>query len=549
LYLDLSGLLAWRIDRTWMSTTMPADILAPPLSRWSATRLSTVEIVGWIAGLSAIVFGPLFLFPYPGLQDYPNHLARGFILLHQHDALLQKFYSVQWTTLPNLGWDIWVMVVGQVLPLEYTGKLFVAGSSAAIMAGCFALNRAVASKWTIAPLFAVPLLFNAGFTKGFLNFELGAGCSLLAAAWWVSAGRMHWLRRLVLATMWSTALYLIHLYAWAFYGLFVLGYEVQRMIGRKEPRPLQFLARLARDGLQAAPVPIMLIYAGEISTTPEFAARAFQLPFVRILSVQHLIDVGDPVINCILVVIFALVLGAAIFAWRWLEVRRDFALPIVISVTLFFLLPDQIGETFYVAWRVLFLAILVGIASCVPSEQGEVRLRQIMIGLAVLTLAISAANIWSWRNADLGREAFVELTQDIPEGSALFVTHSGMKPRQLRAVGLYHVGAFAVLTKRALVQSMFAMPGQQPLRFRDQWLQSAPEVSFTFLADAKKEFRNHGLDLASQLLHFDYVVVHGPDFGDDLQALSQRQLTLVRASDDFRLYKVDRKPLTAKAEP
>jgi len=143
-------------------------------------------------------------------------------------------------------------------------------------------------------LFAVPLLFNAGFTKGFLNFELGAGCSLLAAAWWVSAGRMHWLRRLVLATMWSTALYLIHLYAWAFYGLFVLGYEVQRMIGRKEPRPLQFLARLARDGLQAAPVPIMLIYAGEISTTPEFAARAFQLPFVRILSVQHLIDVGDP---------------------------------------------------------------------------------------------------------------------------------------------------------------------------------------------------------------------------------------------------------------
>lgn len=528
---------------------MSAEVVEPYLSRPSATHRFNALVAAWTAVLLAIALGPLLLFPYPGLQDYPNHLARAFILLKPHDPVLQKLYNVQWTTLPNLGWDIWATIVGRFLPLEWTGKLFIAVSNVAIMAGCFALNRAVASKLTIAPLLAVPLLFNAGFARGFLSFELGVGCALLAAAWWVSAGKMHWVRRLAFATMWSTALYTIHLYAWAFYGLFIFGYELQRMIERKEPHPALFLARLARDGLQAVPIPIMLIYAGESATMPEFSVRAFQFPFVRIFQIQHLIDVGDPIINCILFVIFALVFGAAIIAFRWFEVRRDFTLPIVISAALFFLLPDQIAGTFYVAWKVLFLAILVGIASCVPTEQGEVRLRQIMVGLVVLTLAISAATAWSWRNSELGREAFVELTQDIPEGSTLFVTHSGMKPRQLRSIGLYHVGAFAVLTKHALVQSMFTMPGQQPLRFRDQWLQSAPEVSFTFLADAKKEFRKYGLDLASQLLHFDYVVVHGPDYGDDLQALSQRQLTLVKRFDDFRLYRVDRKPLTAEATP
>src|SRR6202007_1511388 len=160
--------------------------------------------------------------------------------------------------------------------------------------GCFALNRAVAGRFTIAPLLAVPFLFNAGFTRGFLSFELGTGCALLAAAWWVWAGKMHWVRRLAFASMWSTALYMIHLYAWAFYGLFIFGYELQRMIERKEPRPALFLARLARDGLQAAPVPILLIYASRVSVAPELTVRAFQPPFIRILQIQHLIDVGDP---------------------------------------------------------------------------------------------------------------------------------------------------------------------------------------------------------------------------------------------------------------
>lgn len=526
---------------------MSAEVMEARKSRSSAGEGFGIEIAAWTVVLLAIAFVPLLLYRYPGLQDYPNHLARAFILLNRDDAVLQKLYSVQWTTLPNLGWDIWAVAVGRFLPLEWTGKLYIALSSTAIIAGCFALNRVVASRWTIAPLLAVPLLFNAGFARGFLSFELGAGCALLAAACWVSTGKMHWLPRLLLATIWSTALYTIHLYTWAFYGLFVLGYELQQMVERAEPRPALFLGRLARDGLQAAPVPFMLFCSYDSSSTQEFTVRAFQFPFVRIFHIQHLVDLGDPIVNCILVVTFALIVGAAIVSLRWFEVRRDYAFPIALSVALFFLLPDQIGETFYVAWRVLFLAILVAIASFVPTNEGEGRSRQIAIGIVVLTVAISAANTWSWRNSDRGREAFVELAQDIPDGSAMFVIHNGMRPQQLCAMGLYHVGAFAVLTRRALVQSMFAMPGQQPLRFRDQWMESAPRSSFTFLADAKREFRKYDVDLASHVLHFDYVVVHGPDNGDDLLSLSQRHLSLIRKSDGFRLYRVDGKSSTAEA--
>ncbi|MBU6461279.1 MAG: hypothetical protein KGK01_07415 [Bradyrhizobium sp.] len=526
---------------------MSVEIVKQHLPRPAAANRFNASVIAWTAGALTIALAPLLFFPYPGLQDYPNHLARAFILLHRDDPVLQRLYSVQWTTLPNLGWDIWAMAVGRFLPLAWTGKLFIATASLTTLAGCFALNRIVASRLTIAPLLAVPLLFNAGFARGFLGFELGCGCALLAAAWWVSAVKMHWLRRLFFATACSTALYFVHLYAWAFYGLFVFGYEIQRMIERKSPTPMLFVARLVRDSLQALPVPFMLIHANQGSTNPEFTVQQFQFPFVRVLQIENLISLGNPVINFVLVVAFALVVGIAIVRLRWIEVRGDFAVPIAISILLFFLLPDQIAGTFYVAWRVLFLAILVFIASCVPTERGEIHVKQIMVGILLLTFAISCVNVQSWHRSELGREDFLNVIHETPEGSALFVLHSGMKPSQLHSIGLYHVGAFAVLAKRALVQSIFTKPGQQPLRFHDQWLQPVPETSFTFLADTKKEYRKYGADLASQLLKFDYVVVDGPDFGDDLLALSQSQLAFVKSSGDFRLYKVEKKPLDAAA--
>src|SRR5262249_5336718 len=232
----------------------------------------------------------------------------------------------------------------------------------------------------------------------------------------------------------------------------------------REPHLGVFLARLSRDSLLALPVPIMLVYAAENSGAPELTVGGFELPFPRILRIEHLIYAGNPVLDRVLVVIFALVMVFMI-AGGWLQVRRNFALPIAIGVVMFFLLPDEIAGTYYASWRVLFLAGLVGIASCVPTERGETRLRPVMMGVAVLTLGISAANAWSWRNSELGREAFVALIHEVPEGSAVFLVHSGLKQRQLEhdAVGLYHVGAFAVLERRALVQSLFTMVGQQPL--------------------------------------------------------------------------------------
>lgn len=514
--------------------TPPGDVATGVAARPSG------RLAAWTLLLSILVLAPIFVFPNPGLQDYPNHLARAFILLHRTDPIVERFYAIEWSTLPNLGWDLWALAVGRILPLELTGKLFLALGSASILIGCFTLSRALHGEWTWTPLLAVPFLFNSGFTKGFLNFNLGAGCALLAAAWWIWLGEGRWKLRLAGATLFSTLLCLIHFYGWAFYGVFVLGYELQRIMRAKQPRRLWADALLlCRDALQGVPALVMACFAA-VSVSTEFTIAGFYPPYLRLFQFEHLIDIGDVLESGIFVVGVAL-LAIPLFRYRWLRFRSDFCLILVLCIVLFFVLPDRISGTDYVSWRVLLMALLIAIASLSPSAEADCRLDRVMGGVTLVTAIIVGVLLWSGRNAEIGRRQFLAVIRNVPAGSALFVVHNGMTSAQLTryAVGEYHVGAYAVLDKRALVQSMFVYPGQQLLRFRDPALQSTASFNFPFLAKLMERFEAAGLDVAAHIRRFQYVIIHGPIEPGELQLLPAGVFTLVDQVGDFRLYRAN----------
>jgi hypothetical protein len=503
--------------------------------------LSSAALACWTAVLLTIAIGPIFLLKYPGLQDYPNHLARAFILLNRTDPVLSRLYDVQWSPLPNLGWDLWAVTAGRVLDLEFAGKLFLALSGSSIVLGCFALNRVLLSRWTFAPLLSVPFMFSSAFRLGFLNFELSVGCSLLAAAWWISSADAPWFRRLALATLFSTSLYFIHFYGWAFYGLFLLSYELRCVLrsANKFADVWNGLLRLLRDGTQCIPVLALIVYAAITQPQPALTFTAFKPPYLRLSELNRLIDVGHPIWNVAILALFGLLFFEMVRR-GWIVFRRELTWPIGISIVIFFLMPDQIADTFYVSWRLLLMSLLISIASCCPTPEGDARLFPIMSIVALLTIGIAALQWQSWRNSEAGTEAFLRIIQDVPEGSKLFVAHNGMTTQQLAndAIGLYHVGAYAVIARRALVQSMFVLQGQQVLRFRDPAIQAIPRGSATALSDIKREFWRHQIDLPGYLQKFDFVVLHGPNSGDDLMVLQTSALAPVDSVQDFRLYKV-----------
>ena len=109
-------------------------------------------------GALAIVVGallvPLFATDIPPLLDYPNHLARMWIINYgAADPILSRMYTVEWGIQPNIGLDMVVLVLARVMPLELAGKVFIALAIVLPVTGSIALHRAVfrcRSYWPLA---------------------------------------------------------------------------------------------------------------------------------------------------------------------------------------------------------------------------------------------------------------------------------------------------------------------------------------------------------------------------------------------------------------
>ena len=96
---------------------------------------STVEKIGtaW-ALLLALAAVPIFSTVLPPLADYPNHLARFYLLAQGGN----DYYAVRWAPLPNLAGDVIVPALAQAMPLGLAAKLFLVTTFALLTGGTLA---------------------------------------------------------------------------------------------------------------------------------------------------------------------------------------------------------------------------------------------------------------------------------------------------------------------------------------------------------------------------------------------------------------------------
>ncbi|HEY1413976.1 MAG TPA: hypothetical protein VGF36_17650, partial [Rhodopila sp.] len=87
------------------------------------------RVAWWIAvvGLCVVLTVPLMIVDMPPLLDYPNHLARIFVLASlPNDPVLSRFYAVHWSVIPNLGLDLVGPWLIHVLPVDVAGRVLIA---------------------------------------------------------------------------------------------------------------------------------------------------------------------------------------------------------------------------------------------------------------------------------------------------------------------------------------------------------------------------------------------------------------------------------------
>src|SRR5690242_2860464 len=206
---------------------------APPQSSsssglWERPGRPADHILRFIAIfiLAAALLLPIWIVEFPPLLDYPNHLARAFVLMQLHDPHFNfsKFYRADWGAYPYLGMDAVLAVFGRLFPIETAGRLFLSLCVLALPAAAWFFLRHANTGEDFPALWALLIACNVFFLEGFLNFDLSLALGFLAVGLWLGwlakPGTVPWIECLVA----FTALYFTHLLGFVIAGLVVLAY-------------------------------------------------------------------------------------------------------------------------------------------------------------------------------------------------------------------------------------------------------------------------------------------------------------------------------------
>src|SRR5512133_2925305 len=121
-----------------MSESAAPVASAPVLgARHVSTVTHTARFVVAYIILFAISQWPLYAAEHPDITDFPNHLARFYILRHLADSSwLQTYYAAApHAIFPNLAMDIAVPLLSQLLGTVLALKVFASASTLVLTAG------------------------------------------------------------------------------------------------------------------------------------------------------------------------------------------------------------------------------------------------------------------------------------------------------------------------------------------------------------------------------------------------------------------------------
>jgi len=206
---------------------MAMAVAAHPAPAESVSRAGAVAYLL----LTALMLTPLLWVPVPPLVDYPNHLARMWILVAGGKIPeLAGDYIIHWRLVPNLAMDLVIPALARVMPLEVAGRVFIGLTMLGLAGGTLALHRALHGRTSLWPACALLFIYNAALFWGFLNFLCGLALFFLLFSGWIATREWRTPPRLFVFSLAAAILLIFHLFAFGLYGLSVMSYEFGRRV-------------------------------------------------------------------------------------------------------------------------------------------------------------------------------------------------------------------------------------------------------------------------------------------------------------------------------
>jgi len=477
--------------------------------------------------------------PIPALTDYPNHLARMALLAAERAGDPSPYYVASWGFYPNLAMDLIVPPLGRFMSIETAARLFLLLAQVLLISGALALEYAVKRRLQLSGFVALLALNAFPFARGFVNFEFGLGVALWGVAGWIALREKSVVARVALHCVCVVALYLCHLFAFAAYG-FTLGvYELWR--GWRARAPGRLAGELA---LLAAPVAAGAALLGRGGASG--AAQQFDWAWAaKPLWPAVALNGGDLLLS-------TLSLGGLILMVS--RLRRVGALRLesaggflaVGFAALYVVTPEKMQGAMYGSYmdvRVLAAAALI-LPAFIAVDWPDARVRRALLGaMAGLVAANLLHTAWVWTSYRADYAAVIASFSKLERGKKVLVA-SAVEENPFRdqdIAPLYHAPALAAPYAKALVSTLMADPGKQPLAARPPFArlnpQNAPLLGLDDLVGATRGAALEQEAFRSWPLDYDYVYLIAAPAPNPLPDL----LEPLASERRFALYRI-RKP-------
>ncbi|MCC8940620.1 hypothetical protein H8A99_30300 [Bradyrhizobium sp. Arg68] len=404
------------------------------------------------------------LFPIPRTADLVNHWARLTILSMPASDPLNAFYRVEWGVIPNLGIDLIYVVLTPLLSVDIIVRFAFSLSFWLPAIGAWFLHGAWAQKPSPTILIVPVLSYNLVTTVGLVNYGIGIGIALIALGWWVSKKRRRIAYDLLVVNAVAVVLFFCHLMAFA--GFCIIFGLLEATPRRGESFKTTFW-RALQSPLYVAVALVLVWSMPPMPSGYQIVGQKFWIFVAPIFSgLPYEIQWGAGLAAMILA-LFATRLVVIVETARW-------------TIYSFFILavfaPSSIGTANFVDARLVVLWVYLALSATV-ARVPEPRHLTGVISAAVIVFACTRLALllpeWKSYNGDVAemRMAF----SAIPLGSSvLAVTPPNCEDPNLNFE--YNLSTFAVIDRRAQVNTLFAGQGLQPLRARDPAVAAAPQT-------------------------------------------------------------------------
>lgn len=498
--------------------------------------------------LVCIALIPVMLVEIPPLVDYPNHMARMYILADKgHSPWLRHYYEIHWNILPNLAMDLVVPPLIRVLSIETAGKVFIGMTFALLIGGTIALHVALHRRWSPWPLLACFFLYNSVFRWGFLNYLFGLGLAFLACALWILLRDRSAIPVLAVFSFVTTGLFFAHLFAFGVFFLFAVSYEFGRTW--LQYRHGATLARLSFwKPLPLALLPLILLVLSPtfksgpdqqpqwLRGVPPRPVMTFVTPAAKLEALKGTLRTDHPWLDRVTAITLVIIVGVGVRLQR-LRLHPSMLLPLAVMTLAALVMPSTIGNTGLVEIRMPVVLILLALAGSDWQYDRPGRLMLLPLGLCLLFIVRMASIAEQWRDTDHHYRQFIEALDQLPESARLFSAiklDSFELSSPVAAVipdpmPMASLSCWGIIRRSLFISSLFSAPGQQPVHLTPA-LRSMPTIG---------EFQARAEPIPWDQIgaYYDYVVVRR---GQRLTPPVPTTFTPFGSGDTFQFYRTGR---------